>query len=50
MTSTRCWLHRKRVVDAGADVLEFIVSAWCKTADDLPAFFAKLVAWRDGVR
>jgi len=36
------------VVDAGADVLEFIVSAWCKTGDELPGFFKKLVAWRDG--
>jgi probable F420-dependent oxidoreductase len=39
----------KAVVEAGADVLEFIVSAWCKTADELPAFFAKLAAWRDSV-
>ncbi|HEX4505539.1 MAG TPA: TIGR03619 family F420-dependent LLM class oxidoreductase [Alphaproteobacteria bacterium] len=40
----------KAVVDAGADVLEFIVSAWCKTGEELPAFFAKLTAWRDSVR
>ena len=40
----------KAVVDAGADVLEFIVSAWCKTGDELPAFFAKLSAWRDNLR
>ena len=40
----------KAVVDAGADVLEFIVSAWCKSAEELPAFFAKLAAWRDSVR
>jgi hypothetical protein len=38
------------VVDAGADVLEFIVSAWCKTGDELPAFLAKLAAWQDGLR
>jgi probable F420-dependent oxidoreductase len=37
----------KAVVEAGADVLEFIVSAWCKTGDELPAFFEKLVAWRE---
>jgi len=40
----------KAVVEAGADVLEFIVSAWCKTGDELPAFFAKLSAWRDNLR
>ncbi len=40
----------KAVVDAGADVLEFIVSAWCKTGDELPGFFAKLAAWRDSLR
>ena len=40
----------KAVVEAGADVLEFIVSAWCKTGDELPAFFAKLAAWRDSLR
>src|ERR1700761_2616877 len=40
----------KAVVEAGADVLEFIVSAWCKTGDELPDFFAKLAAWRDGLR
>jgi alkanesulfonate monooxygenase SsuD/methylene tetrahydromethanopterin reductase-like flavin-dependent oxidoreductase (luciferase family) len=37
----------KAVVEAGADVLEFIVSAWCKTGDELPGFFKKLVAWRN---
>jgi probable F420-dependent oxidoreductase len=40
----------KAMVDAGADVLEFIVSAWCKTEADLPGFFAKLAAWRDSLR
>jgi probable F420-dependent oxidoreductase len=40
----------KAVIDAGADVLEFIVSAWCKTGAELPAFFAKLAAWRDSPR
>ena len=40
----------KAVVDAGADVLEFIVSAWCKTGAELPGFFAKLAAWRDSLR
>ncbi len=40
----------KAVVEAGADVLEFIVSAWCKTGAELPAFFAKLAAWRDSLR
>ena len=40
----------KAVVDAGADVLEFIVSAWCKTEAELPAFFAKLATWRDSLR
>jgi probable F420-dependent oxidoreductase len=40
----------KAVVEAGADVLEFIVSAWCKTGDELPGFFAKLAAWRDSLR
>jgi probable F420-dependent oxidoreductase len=40
----------KAVIEAGVDVLEFIVSAWCKTEAELPEFFAKLSAWRDGLR
>jgi probable F420-dependent oxidoreductase len=38
------------VVAAGATTLEFLPSAWCKTADELPGFFARLTAWRDANR
>lgn len=38
------------LIEAGATVVEFISSAWCKTAEELPPFFAKLAAWRDSIR
>jgi hypothetical protein len=34
--------------DAGVTVVEFAPSAWCASATELPAFFARLAAWRDG--
>jgi probable F420-dependent oxidoreductase len=38
------------LIEAGATVVEFIPSAWCKTPDEMPDFFARLVAWRNSVR
>jgi probable F420-dependent oxidoreductase len=38
------------VIAAGATVLEFLPSVWCKTAEELPAFFKRLAAWRDGAK
>jgi probable F420-dependent oxidoreductase len=35
------------LIAAGATTLEFIPSAWCKTPEELPAFFKRLTAWRD---
>ncbi len=33
---------------AGVTVVEFAPSVWCASAAELPAFFARLAAWRDG--
>jgi len=38
------------LIAAGATTLEFIPSAWCKTPEELPEFFRRLTAWRDGLR
>jgi probable F420-dependent oxidoreductase len=38
------------LIEAGATTFEFIVSAWCKTPDELAPFFRKLVALRDGLK
>ena len=37
------------LVDVGATVFEFIVSAFCKTIDDVPDFFRRIVAARNGL-
>ncbi len=37
------------LIEAGATVIEFLPSAWCRSAAELPAFFARISAWRDGV-
>jgi probable F420-dependent oxidoreductase len=37
------------MIEAGANVIEFIPSAWCKTAGELPTFFKRITAWRDSV-
>jgi alkanesulfonate monooxygenase SsuD/methylene tetrahydromethanopterin reductase-like flavin-dependent oxidoreductase (luciferase family) len=38
------------LIEAGATTLEFIPSVWCKTPDELPAFFKRLTAWRDSTK
>jgi probable F420-dependent oxidoreductase len=38
------------LIEAGATTLEFIPSAWCKTPEELPAFFKRLTAWRDSTK
>jgi probable F420-dependent oxidoreductase len=38
------------LIEAGTTTFEFIVSAWCKTPDELAPFFRKLVALRDGLK
>jgi probable F420-dependent oxidoreductase len=38
------------LIAAGATMLEFIPSAWCKTADELPGFFNRLVSFRNSLQ
>lgn len=38
------------LIEAGATMIDFIPSAWCKTAAELPAFFKRLAAWRDSTK
>ena len=35
------------LIDAGATMIEFFPSAWCKTMAELSEFFGRLAAWRD---
>jgi probable F420-dependent oxidoreductase len=38
------------LIEAGATMIEFIPSGWCKTTAELPEFFGRLAAWRDSTK